>query len=100
MPGEHALAVIPGWPLRELTRARDVAAADVEPVAREPPLRHCVHSASSPKLRAIYTPKAERTPLIRASLADFDGRAPTLMVEGCTQAAAGPLQVPMSATTV
>ncbi len=43
MPCEHALAMVAGRRLRELARARDVAAADVEPVASEMPLGDSIH---------------------------------------------------------
>src|SRR5262249_14396157 len=47
MPGEHALAMIAGRRLRKFAGAGNVTAADVEPVAGEPPLRNRVHGFSS-----------------------------------------------------
>jgi hypothetical protein len=44
MPDEHALAAIVGRWLGKFTGARDVAAADVEPVTSEPPFWNSVHA--------------------------------------------------------
>jgi hypothetical protein len=46
MPDEHALTAIVGRRLGKFTGARDVAAADVEPVTREPPFWNGVHTVS------------------------------------------------------
>ena len=46
VPGEHALAGVFGRGLRELARAGDVAAADVEPVANKTPSRDGTHGTS------------------------------------------------------
>jgi hypothetical protein len=41
--GKQAVAVIVGWWLCELARARDVAASHVEPITLHPPLRNVHH---------------------------------------------------------
>lgn len=43
MPRQHALAGVVRWGLGELTGAGDIAAANVEPVAGETPLRDLCH---------------------------------------------------------
>src|SRR5262249_45365670 len=56
VPGEHALAVIAGRRLRELAGAGDVATANVEPIAGEPPLGNSVHAPLLPKCNDATVP--------------------------------------------
>jgi len=46
MPDEHALAGIVGRRLGEFTGTGNIAAADIEPVAGEPPFWNSVHTIS------------------------------------------------------
>ena len=46
MPDEHALAAIVGRWLGKFTGTGDIAAADIEPIAGEPPFWNSVHAVA------------------------------------------------------
>src|SRR5579884_1507240 len=76
VPGQHPLAPVVGGRLGELAGAGDVAPADVEPVAGQPPLRNLRHVpiSSMPRCRGCRGVLAEGRP--RSGPALGPGRRP------------------------